>query len=152
MTVRSQVGRWRALIGLAVLLALGVGLDLGLTNHNSPGATPTSTASPSRSTSTTPNTTTPTTADGPAFGLSVPSLVNETPSQQAAALANMKSIGLKWVRVDADWSWLQPTQSTFDWAPLDQEVNSIEAAGMSVDLVIDDTPTWARNAAVAGDD
>jgi hypothetical protein len=133
------------LIGLTVLLALGVGLDLGLTNHNSPGATPSSTTPPSRSTSTTPKTTTPTSADGPAFGLSVPSLVNESPSQQAAALANMKSIGLKWVRVDADWSWIQPNgPNSFNWSLIDQEVDSIDAAGMDADLVIDDTPPWAR--------
>jgi hypothetical protein len=101
------------------------------------------------------STTTPSAASasgGTAYGLSDPALALDTPSQEAADLANMKSIGLKWVRVDADWSWLQPTQSTFDWAPLDQEVEGIKAAGMSVDLVIDDTPTWARNAAVAGDD
>jgi hypothetical protein len=74
-------------------------------------------------------------------------LVNDTASQQAAALANMKSIGLSWVRADADWSWLEPEQGTFNWAPLDQEVQSIEAAGMNADLIIDDTPPWARNSA-----
>jgi hypothetical protein len=96
-------------------------------------------------TTTSPAVATP--ASGGGFGLSVPSLVSETASQQAAALANMKSIGLTWVRVDADWSWLQPSATTFDWAPLDQVVKAIEAAGMNADLVIDNSPAWARNAA-----
>jgi hypothetical protein len=83
-----------------------------------------------------------------AFGLSVPSLVSESASQQAAALANMKSIGLQWVRVDIDWDWSQPDDATtYEWTDTDQEVQAIEAAGMSADLIIDDTPPWARNAA-----
>jgi ribosomal protein L24E len=82
-----------------------------------------------------------------AFGLSVPSLVSDTASQQAAALANMKSIGLQWVRVDMDWDWIQPDgPTTYEWTNTDQEVQAINAAGMSADLIIDDTPPWARNA------
>jgi Beta-galactosidase len=79
------------------------------------------------------------------FGTSDPGFGAESASQQAADLANMASIGLRWVRVDANWSWAQPTNSsTFDWAWLDQEVASINAAGMNADLIIDDTPAWAR--------
>ena len=82
------------------------------------------------------------------FGMSVPTLVNESPSQQTADLTNMASIGLRWVRVDANWSWIQATNSSsFDWSLLDQEVASINAAGMNADLIIDDTPEWARASA-----
>ena len=57
----------------------------------------------------------------------------------------MKSIGLRWVRVEADWSWVQPTGPTaFDWSQIDQEVKTIKSAGMNADLVIDDAPQWAR--------
>jgi hypothetical protein len=140
--------KWRLLLGLVLVLGLGLGLGLGLTASPSKSAT----TPPSSSTSSLPPTATtstvPGTPSGPAFGLSVPSLVNDTPSQQAAALANMKSVGVRWVRVDADWSWLQPNGPTgFEWSQLDQEVQSIEAAGMSADLIIDDTPPWARTQA-----
>jgi polysaccharide biosynthesis protein PslG len=81
----------------------------------------------------------------------VPTLINQSPSQQATSLANMRGIGVGWVRVDANWSLVQPTgPSTFDWSPLDQEVSSMTAAGMSIDLIIDDTPAWARDPAVSG--
>jgi hypothetical protein len=94
----------------------------------------------------------PTPGGGPAFGLSVPTLVNESPSQQAASLANMRSIGLSWVRVDANWSWAQPTgPSSFNWSWLDQEVSSMTAAGMNIDLIIDDAPAWARDPDASGD-
>jgi polysaccharide biosynthesis protein PslG len=119
------------LLGLLIVVGLGLGLGLGLTG------------TPSTSSTTTPDAT-----RDLRFGLSVPSLLGERASQQAAALANMKSIGLQWVRVDADWSLLQPNgPRTFDWAPMDQEVRAIEAAGMHADLIIDNTPPWARTSA-----
>ena len=39
----------------------------------------------------------------------------------------------------------------FDWTPIDQEVKSARAAGMSVDLVIDGCPPWAALAGTNGD-
>jgi hypothetical protein len=82
-----------------------------------------------------------------AFGLADPAFGSESASQQAADLANMKSIGLQWVRVDAGWSWIEPEAGNFDWAAMDQEVQSIEAAGMHADLIIDNAPAWAQTAA-----
>jgi hypothetical protein len=99
-------------------------------------------------TTTTPSAGAEAAAGGVAFGLADPAFGSESASQEAADLAHMKSIGLQWVRVDADWSWLQPNGPTdFNWAPLDQEVQAIEAAGMNADLIIDNTPAWARTAA-----
>jgi polysaccharide biosynthesis protein PslG len=44
-----------------------------------------------------------------------------------------------------NWSWVQyGGPSSFDWSEIDQEVRSIVAAKMSPDLIIDDTPQWAR--------
>ena len=75
-------------------------------------------------------------------------LINETAIIQASQVAAMKEIGISSVRIDARWSLVQPTSpETFDWAQLDQEVDSIRHAGMSVDLIIDGCPRWA---AVAG--
>ena len=81
---------------------------------------------------------------GAAFGMSVPALLGESLSQQAAALNKMASIGLRWIRFDADWSWIQAAgPSSFYWSTTDQLVSAAESAGMSVDLIIDDTPSWA---------
>jgi polysaccharide biosynthesis protein PslG len=93
----------------------------------------------------------PVPSGGLALGMSVPTLVNQSASQQAVSLANMRSIGLGWVRVDANWSIVQPTgPSSFDWSGLDQEVSSMRAAGMNIDLIIDDTPAWARDPSASG--
>jgi hypothetical protein len=64
----------------------------------------------------------------------------------------MKVAGITSVRLDADWSWVQPVGPTqFDWTDLDQEVTSARAAGMSVDLIIDGCPPWAALAGTSGD-
>ena len=64
----------------------------------------------------------------------------------------MKAIGITSLRVDANWRWVQPNSAhAFEWGQLDQEVNSIRAAGMSVDLVIDGCPAWAAVTGAAAD-
>jgi polysaccharide biosynthesis protein PslG len=81
---------------------------------------------------------------GRIFGMSDPALLGETASQQKSDLAAMKATGIDSIRVDADWSEVQPNgPSSFDWGTLDQTVSSIMAAGMSADLIIDGCPQWA---------
>lgn len=80
---------------------------------------------------------------GVTFGMSDPDLIAKTTAVQTSQLAAMKAIGITSVRVDANWSWVQPEASArFNWTPLDREVNSIRLAGMSVDLIIDGCPKW----------
>jgi hypothetical protein len=77
--------------------------------------------------------------------MSVPALVNDSDDQQSATLAALYGIGPRWVRVDVNWSWVQYAgPSSFDWPEIDREVRAITAAGMNADLIIDDTPQWAR--------
>ena len=94
-----------------------------------------------------------TAASGTAFGLSVPALVGEPLSQQQATLAKMSGIGLRWVRIEANWGVIQASgPSSFDWSALDQTVAAIDAAGMSADMVIDYAPSWARIASAVDND
>jgi hypothetical protein len=86
------------------------------------------------------------------FGLAVPALVAETAAVQASQFAAMKVAGITSVRMDADWSWVQPVgPNEFDWTAMDQVVKSARAAGMSVDLIIDGCPPWAALAGAGGD-
>jgi hypothetical protein len=78
------------------------------------------------------------------FGISAKSFVGEAASVQAAQLTRMKAIGVTSVRLDANWNFVQNAgPNSYKWAQLDQEINSVRAAGMSVDLVIDGCPPWA---------
>jgi hypothetical protein len=78
-------------------------------------------------------------------------LIVQTAATQAAWLANLKSIGITSIRAGANWTWVQGTgPATYDWAQLDQEIDSIRAAGMTVDLVIIGCPPWAAAAGASG--
>jgi polysaccharide biosynthesis protein PslG len=87
------------------------------------------------------------------FGMSDPSLLTETASVQMSQLARMKTLGITSVRFDANWASVQPVgPNAFDWAQLDQAVQSALSAGMSVDLIIDGCPSWAALPSARGDE
>ncbi len=89
---------------------------------------------------------------GKTIGVADPDLISKTPSGQASDLAGMKAIGITSIRLDADWSTVQyGGKNAFDWAALDQVVQSVRAAGMSLDLIIDGCPAWAAKAGTSGD-
>lgn len=80
----------------------------------------------------------------PVIGVSYPALLSLGPATQAAQLAQIRAAGFTSVRIDADWSAIQPAGSTrFNWAAEDQAVTQIRAAGLDVLLVIDGCPDWA---------
>jgi hypothetical protein len=65
----------------------------------------------------------------------------------------MKAMGVTSVRLEANWYGMQPNgPSDDDWASLDQLVASVQAAGLTADLVIDGCPPWAAAAGAQGDD
>jgi polysaccharide biosynthesis protein PslG len=80
----------------------------------------------------------------PIVGIADNSLFGVSLKKQADQFSAMRSIGITSVRVDANWRDVQPAgPSDFHWTTLDQEVKSIRAAGMSIDLIIDGCPSWA---------
>ena len=124
------------------------------TSHSSATAhTPLAIPVPSHKTVTTTTVkSAPISAGGPVFGVSLPALITQTPATQAAWLANIKGIGITSVRIGANWAWIQyggPT--SYDWSQLDQEIASIRAAGLSLDLVITGAPPWAAVPSAASD-
>jgi len=122
------------------------------------GSTTSTTAGPATTTSTTaaPAATTSTTPPGgnqPVIGVSLPALLTQTQATQAAWLSNLKSIGINSVRIGAQWAWISGDgPGTYDWSQLDTEVDSVRAAGMSIDMLIMGTPSWAAVAGESGSD
>ncbi len=81
---------------------------------------------------------------GIAAGSSLPSLSD---SQLAARLDGIQKTGARWVRLDFDWSTVQPDNSeSFDWASYDRIVGAIQSRHMQVLGILDYTPPWARPA------
>ncbi len=100
--------------------------------------------------STVPTTTVPpaSAGTGTKIGISLAdTLIMETPSQIAAELSQIRSIGVTWIRVDLEWSGVQPTSaSSYSWNRFDAIVAAANAEGISVMPILDYTPPWARPA------
>ncbi len=61
-----------------------------------------------------------------------------------ARLDEVVALGANWVRTDAHWSWIEPTQGAPDWSELDALVSAADARGLDVLLVVGRMPGWAR--------
>ncbi len=111
----------------------------------STGTTPVATTTVPASTTTVPPASAGT---NPKIGLSLgDTLMTETPSAIAAELSQIRSLGVTWIRLDLDWSNIQPTSaSSYSWGPFDGIVAAAEADGISLFPIIDYTPSWARPA------
>ena len=65
----------------------------------------------------------------------------------ARDLDAMAASGVQWVRIDFDWSAIQPTgPGSFMWTDVDRVVSAITSRGMSVLALPAYTPGWARPA------
>jgi hypothetical protein len=59
-------------------------------------------------------------------------------------LDGMAAAGVCWVRIDIDWSRVQPEPDRFDWEPTDRAVEGARARGMEVLGLVAYSPPWAR--------
>jgi hypothetical protein len=72
-------------------------------------------------------------------------LVWESDADLARDLDNAASTGAKLIRVDVNWTGVQPNgPSQFRWSYVDRAVNAVQARGMHVLMTLDYTPLWAR--------
>jgi polysaccharide biosynthesis protein PslG len=60
---------------------------------------------------------------------------------------DMKSLGVTWVRLDFDWSWIQSDKNAaIDWTKIDRVVASAQKYQLHLLPILVYTPTWARPA------
>ncbi|MBV8951563.1 MAG: beta-xylosidase, partial [Actinobacteria bacterium] len=77
-------------------------------------------------------------------------LMWESDADLAHDLDNAAATGAKWIRLDVNWTGVQPTgPATFQWSYVDRAVGAIRARGMNVLMTLDYTPAWARQASCA---
>jgi hypothetical protein len=58
-------------------------------------------------------------------------------------LARYAELGVTQVRNDFIWSWLEPVQGQFDWAPVTGEVELVKAQGGDLIAIVDYRVDWA---------
>lgn len=96
----------------------------------------------------TPNTAGPETATlgGPdGVGISPGSqLTHRSPFDVDTDMAALRALGVSWVRIDIDWSWIARDPTTWDWAETDATVAAARRHGLAVLGILAYTPPWAR--------
>lgn len=71
-------------------------------------------------------------------------IVTDPPDQVDADLDAMAEAGACWVRVDVDWSRIEPAPGRYDWTATDRAVRGALDRGMQVLGLLAYTPEWAR--------
>ena len=78
---------------------------------------------------------------GFAYGVQV-----HLPNQnQAAIAANVTELGMQWVKQQIEWKAYETSQGNIDWAPIDEMVNTLEAANVHILFSVVKAPAWARD-------
>ena len=79
---------------------------------------------------------------GIAAGSSLPGLSN---TELAARLDGIRATGATWVRLDFDWSLIQPeSANVYDWSTYDRLVTALSSRHFAILAILDYTPSWAR--------
>ncbi len=118
------------------------------TPKTTPTPTPTASATPAPTTPSPQPTATATTSQRVDFGIAYGNTLPWLDADDLAAVLNDASaLGVGWIRLDLDWSDIQPTSAaTYDWSDFDRVVQAARARGLSLLPVLIGTPAWARPA------
>ena len=80
------------------------------------------------------------------FGFAAGAIATLPRAEQDAWLADMKSLGITWLRIDIDWSHVQPNNAqSYDWAVYDVTVAEAAKYDIKVNGIITYTPQWASS-------
>ncbi|MCZ7542774.1 MAG: beta-galactosidase [Anaerolineae bacterium] len=71
-------------------------------------------------------------------------LTQYTPDALDRHLALMADAGLTWVRQFFPWPEIEPARGAFDWAQWDRIVEAVDAHGLKLVAVLDDSPGWSH--------
>ena len=68
----------------------------------------------------------------------------ESDADLARDLDEMAAVGAQWVRLDFNWSAIEPTKGSFRWSNTDRVLNAATARGFSIVAILHTAPAWAR--------
>lgn len=82
------------------------------------------------------------------LGMSVPpgELQGRSAAEMNAELDDYVRLGVDWVRMDLQWSFIQPNRAGgYVWDAYDRLIGGVEARGMKLVGVLDEMPRWVRD-------
>ena len=68
----------------------------------------------------------------------------ESDADLARDLDEMAAVGARWVRLDLNWSAIEPTRGSFSWSNADRVVNAATGRGFNIVAILHTAPAWAR--------
>jgi hypothetical protein len=129
-TIRRRVG----LLAIIAILLFAIIAIIAYTNQAQP--TDSSTIAP---------TLTPPAVLNYNFGMSLgTTLLGLSPSQLSAELDDLEALHIGWVRMDFDWSIIQPQNNiTYNWNDYDRVVAALDARDIKILAILDYSTPWA---------
>jgi hypothetical protein len=64
--------------------------------------------------------------------------------------AQLKQVGVTWVRFQLDWAKIEPQPGQFDWSTLDNVVSLVNSNGFKLDFPLQKAPEWAKSQTCGG--
>ena len=59
-------------------------------------------------------------------------------------LDEMVAVGAQWIRLDLNWSSIEPTKGNFSWSNTDRVLDAVASRGLKVVAILHTVPAWAR--------
>ncbi len=79
------------------------------------------------------------------LGIATPfgELLGRSDAEMQAELQDYVNMGVDWVRLDIHWSLVQPdAKGGFNWTLVDKVFNAVEAKGLEIVAILNNTPDW----------
>jgi uncharacterized protein YfiM (DUF2279 family) len=86
-----------------------------------------------------------------AVGVSEGGLVRLPSGALNRELDTARGAGATWIRIDIDWSIIEPSRGTQDWAATDRVVQAARSRGLAVLGLLTYSPKWAQDPSVPSD-
>lgn len=76
------------------------------------------------------------------FGVADSELYNLNQADLVAQLSEIRDLGVTDLRLGVPWLYIQPTATTYDWAQMDNVINTAHSMGFTITAAITGTPAW----------
>ncbi len=75
--------------------------------------------------------------------------LSDSDAQLGANLDAVRNAGATWIRLDVDWSQIEPNPGSSDFSGPDRVVDAARSRGLQVLAIATYTPRWAQDVSVA---
>lgn len=71
-------------------------------------------------------------------------IMGENDAELRRDLDEMVALGAQWLRLDFNWSSIEPTKGSYSWSNVDRVLRAVASRKLNVLAILHTTPAWAR--------